>query len=82
MRVRGHSVALLAILVAACVLMLTPAVVAAISMINPGVLDQTLSWFQPLSPVASHLDHAKLLLSAGSVVIVWSGRHDVDWSGA
>ena len=71
---RGRSIALLAVLVSACVLVVTPTVVAAVSMIDPSALDQTLSWFQPLSPIASHLDHVKLVLAAGSVVVVWSGR--------
>jgi hypothetical protein len=54
--------------------MLTPAVVAGISMIDPSALDQTRSWFQPLSTITSHLDHAKLVVAAGSVVMFWSGR--------
>jgi hypothetical protein len=74
---RGHAIALLVVLVSACVLLLTPAVVAAISMIDPSALDQTLSWFQPLSPIASHLDHLKLVLATGSVAMVWSG-----WQGS
>lgn len=70
-----HSIALLAVLVGACGLVLTPAVVAGISMIDPSALDQTLSWFQPLSPIPSQLDHAKLVVAAGSVAMFWSGRH-------
>jgi len=71
---RGHSIALLAVLVSACVLVLTPAVVAAVSMIDSSALNQTLSWFQPLSPIASHLDHAKLAVAASSMAMVWRGR--------
>jgi hypothetical protein len=33
-----------------------------------------LPWFQPLSRVTSLLDHAKLVVAAGSVVMFWSGR--------
>jgi hypothetical protein len=69
-----HPIALLAVLVAACVLVLTPAVVASISMVDPSALDQALSRFQPLSPITSQLDHAKLVVAAGSVVIFWTGR--------
>jgi hypothetical protein len=69
-----HSIALLAVLGSACVLALTPAVVAGISMVDPSALDQTLSWFQPLSPITSHLDHVKLVVAVGSVVLFWNGR--------
>lgn|SRR5487761_36187 len=69
-----HSTALLAVLVVAGVLVLTPAVVAGISMIDPSALDQTLSRFQPLSSITSQLDHAKFVVAAGSVVTFWSGR--------
>jgi hypothetical protein len=79
---RRHPIALLAILVSASVLMLTPAVVAAVSMIDPSALDQTVSWFQPLSPITSHLDHARLMLAAGSVVTVWGGRQGNNFDGA
>ena len=71
---RGRSIALLAVLISACTLVLTPAVVAAISMIDPRALDQTLSWFQPLSPIPSLLDDVKLVLAAGAVAAVSSGR--------
>jgi hypothetical protein len=69
-----HSIALLAVLIAACVLVLSPAVVAVISMIDQSALDHTLAWFQLLSPITSQLDHAKLVVAAGSVVMFWSGR--------
>ena len=75
MRSRAHSIALLSVLASACLLVLTPAIVAGISMVNPGALDQTSSWFQPLSSVTSHLDHAKLVLAAGAMVAAWSGPH-------
>src|SRR6266850_2544232 len=80
----GHWIALVAVLVSACALVLGPAVVAGISMIDPSSLDQTASWFRPLSPITSQLDHARLLLAAGSVITVWSGRqgNELDGSGA
>jgi hypothetical protein len=67
----GRSIALVALLVFVCFLVVTPAVVAGISMIAPSAMDQTLSPFQWFSPITPHLDLARLVLAAGSVVMVW-----------
>jgi hypothetical protein len=67
----GHLIALVALLVATCLLMLTPAVVAGISIVDPSALVQPLSFFDRISPITSGVDYAKLVLPAGSVVMVW-----------
>jgi hypothetical protein len=68
---KGRSIALVALLVFACLLVASPAVVAGISMVNPGALDQTPTPLQWVSPIASHLDLAKVLVGAVSVAMVW-----------
>jgi hypothetical protein len=68
---QGRSIALVAVLVFACLLVAGPAVVAGISMVNPGALDQTLAPLLWVSPITSHFDLAKLVVGAGSVVMVW-----------
>ena len=78
----GHSIALLAVLLSSCALVLAPAVIAGISMIDPSALDQAVPWFQPLSPITSHIDHARLMLAAGSVVTVWSRRQGNHFDGS
>jgi hypothetical protein len=78
----GHAISLLAVLVLACVLVLTPVVVAGISMTDPGALDETTSWFRRLAPIPSYLDHAKLAVAAGSIFMVWRGRQALNGQGA
>src|SRR6266850_5550918 len=68
----GQTIALVGLLIFACLLVLTPAVVAGVSMISPSALDHSVSPLMWLSPITSHLDLAKFLVGAGSVVMVMS----------
>ena len=54
----------------ACLLVLSPPVVAGIAMVDPGALDQASSWVQGFSPIASDINVAKIFLILGSVVAV------------
>ena len=66
----GQSIALVALLVCACVLLLSPATIAAISMVDATAFDQTSTWLQWLSPITSQLDHAKVIFAAASAFMV------------
>ena len=74
----GQTVALVGLLILACLLVVTPAVVAGVSMISPGALEHTVSPFMWLSPITSHLDLARLVVGAGSVAMVMSSREPAD----
>jgi hypothetical protein len=74
----GQTIALVALLVFACLLVLTPAVVAGVSMVSPSALEQAYTPFMWVSPITSHLDLAKLVVGAGSVVMVMNSWEPVD----
>jgi hypothetical protein len=66
----GQSIALVALLVCACILVVSPAAIAAMSMVDATAFDQTSTWLQRLSPITSQLDHAKVILVGASAFIV------------
>ncbi|HEY2597650.1 MAG TPA: hypothetical protein VGJ79_04145 [Candidatus Dormibacteraeota bacterium] len=63
---------MIAILMLACILLLTPAMVATISMVAPGELNQTTSWFRGFSRLFDYLAFAKMSVALGSVF--WVSR--------
>lgn len=75
----GHPVALLAVLLFACLLLVTPAVVAAIAMIDAHALDSAYSWLQQFTPITTFLGAAKFLLAAGSVIVGLASRLQGRW---
>jgi hypothetical protein len=67
----GTAIAVTAVLICAVLLMVCPAVIAAISMVDPGALGGASRWIQRESPTISYLDYAKVTLTLIAPIVIW-----------
>jgi hypothetical protein len=67
----GRRAAVSVLLVCIVLLMSCPALVAAISMVDPDALAQPSSWFERLSPIVANLNYARVASTFVPAVVVW-----------
>ena len=68
----------MAVLACAVVLVVSPPIVAVISMVDPDALTNLSQWLERLSPEFTYLDYAKAALTVGSLALVWRSPENLD----
>jgi hypothetical protein len=67
----GRAIAASAVLICAALLMVCPAIVAAISMVDLDALTNLSRRLERLAPMISYVDHAKWALTLSAPVLLW-----------
>lgn len=67
----GRRATVSVLLVCTVLLISCPALVAAVSMVDPDALAQPSSWFERLSAITAYLNYAKVALTIVPAVVAW-----------